>query len=120
MATDYALSETHDKTIQNGDYVLVSGAVEVAQSCNIRLLVFLREWTYDPTIGLPWEEELFKSDVSERRKKQIVLRNVLKTPGVKRLFEFQFGVDPINKGALVEFRGETNYSGEPITVRVTI
>ena len=120
MATDYALSPEHDKAIFENDYVLISGAIETAQSVKIRLLVMLREWVYDPSIGIDWEGVMYKVHIPNRIKKQIIAREVLLTPGVSKLTEFQFGIDPIEKAALVEFRGKTIYSGDLIKVRMEL
>jgi hypothetical protein len=120
MATDYTLSKEHDKLIHENDYVLVSGSIETAQAVEMRLLTMENETAIVLGRGVPWEPVMFKTDVRDAIKKQILVKTILETPGVKRLYEFQYGVDPVNKGALVEYRGETIYTGEDIEGRIEI
>jgi len=109
MAIDKLLDENNDLAFNGEDFILVSESAEVVQSCSIRLRFVQTEWVFDFTLGIPWLDEMFATEISYSRKRQWLVDTIQKTIGVNRLKEFKFDVDPVNRGALVEFEAETIY-----------
>ena len=106
---DKALDENNDLAFDGSDFLLVKDAAEVIQSCSIRLRFVQTEWVFDFTMGIPWLDEMFATEISYERKRQWLVETIQKTIGVNRLIEFKFDIDPVNRGALVEFQAETIY-----------
>jgi hypothetical protein len=115
---DLALgSGTHDLYLEGGDWVIIEEENEVAQSTEIRLLFIEAEWLFDYTLGVPWFDYMFATSSSLEQKEQILKSTIQNTIGISQITEFVFGVDPINKGALVTFSA-TVETGEEIDVTV--
>lgn len=108
---------THDIYLAGGDWVLVEGEAEVAQSTKIRILFIEAEWLFDYTLGLPWFDFMFTTTTSLEQKEQILKSVIQSTIGISQITDFVFGVDPINKGALVTFSATVD-TGEEIAVEV--
>ncbi len=113
MPIDFLLNANHDLYWDGKDFALVSGAAEVAQAVKIRLLFIQTEWVYDITKGVPWIDEMFSTSVSYERKRRWLIDTLTQTRGVKKIVEFKFDVDPINRGAFIEYEVETD-TGETI------
>lgn len=113
MTIDFLLNSNHDMYWDGKDFAIVSGLAEVAQAAKIRILFIQAEWVFDITKGLPWFDEMFSTAFSYERKRQWLLDTIAQTRGVKNIIEFKFDVDPINRGALVEFEALTD-NGETL------
>jgi len=89
MASDLRLDlndidlETHD-----GDLTLVTDDYEVPQSCQIRLLTIAGEQFDNTAVGIPWMHLMSDSGVSENVKRALLVREILQTPGIKKLDTF--------------------------------
>lgn len=117
MAIDLKLNDTHDLAIEDGDLVLLQDEYEVIQSAKIRLLFIKGEWWLDLLMGVPWFDEMFRIVYSLRQKQDVLKNTILETEGVRRITKFDFGVDLINQGSLVEFAVETDFG--PVTGEIT-
>lgn len=98
--------------IENNDFVLVYDLEEIIQSIRIRLRIILGEWKFDFTRGIPWVGDnatMFTPATSLEQKEQILKSTILGTEGVLALLSFTFGVDPINRGALISYGTDTIY-----------
>jgi hypothetical protein len=111
MARDWKLDKaTHDLALVNGDLAFVDDQEEVAQCATIRLWFIEAEYELDYTLGTPWFDVLFA--ISDRLIKEQTLRGRLKgTPGVTRVKNFTYSIDPQEKGAAVTFNLETIFGG---------
>lgn len=109
MPTDILLDTDNDLFFDGKDFYLVKDSLEVVQSFAIRVRFIQTEWVFDFTVGVPWLSDMFATEVSYERKRQWLIETLQKTIGVKRINEFKFTLDPINRGALVEFRAVTVY-----------
>jgi hypothetical protein len=107
MATDLQLTPQHDLYIQDGDLQLVTEGREVVQACKIRVLFIQTEWVFDYTLGVPWFDEMFDTTTSKLQKDKNIKVAILGTLGLRELTEFSFGIDPVNRGALIEFTANT-------------
>jgi hypothetical protein len=118
MATDIALDANHDIVIEPDDINLIQDEFEVLQSVKIRLLFIQTEWIFDYTRGVPWFDEMFDVATSKAQKEKNIKVAILNTQNVRQITEFNFGVDPVNKGALVEYSANTTYG--PIEQRLAL
>jgi hypothetical protein len=107
MSTDLYLTPQHDLLIQNGDLQLITEAEEVPQNVKIRILFIQTEWVFDYTLGVPWFDEMFNTTTSKVQKEANIKKAILGSSGVREITEFSFGIDPINRGALVEYTANT-------------
>lgn len=82
-----------DIDIQNGQLVLVSGQEEIRQHLEQRLRTFLNEWFLDLTIGVPYYDEVLKKNVNPNTIDSIFIDEILETPGVIRLLDFDLDLD---------------------------
>jgi len=112
---DLKLNDYHDLDLSNGDLQLIAKGEEVVQSAKIRLLIIRGEWQYDLMLGVPWFDMMFRTAYSLRQKTDFLRKIVLDTIGARRILEFEFGVDQLNRGSLIRMEIETEYgvvSGE--------
>ena len=94
---------THDLTLKNGDLQLVDGGNWVQQSIKQNLQTLLGEWFLDPTIGLPWFDEIMQKGTSRSRVQQLLIREIIKTNGVEKLNSLTLDLDPSTRRAVVTF-----------------
>jgi hypothetical protein len=109
MATDLQLTPQHDLLIENGDLQLIDEGAEVVQATKIRILFIQTEWVFDYTLGVPWFDDMFNTTTSKLEKDKIIKDTILGTLGVREITEFNFGIDPVNRGALVQFSADTTF-----------
>lgn len=117
MATDLKLSGEYDLELDS-DLHWVSDRDEVLQSCTIRLLFIQGESDFNFTLGIPWLTDMFDVQYPNIRKESNIKRTILTTLNVRRLTNFVFNLDPINKGAYVSFTAETVFG--PISQEITV
>lgn len=112
---DLKINSNNDLDVSNGDIQLVSDGLEVVQSAKIRILIIQGEWWLDLLIGVPWFDMMFRTVYSLRQKTDYLRRVILDTIGVRRILKFEFGMNLINRGSLIELNVETDFgivSGE--------
>lgn len=100
---DLNLTDTRDlATISDGD--------QVVSHVNARLKMILGENYYDTTIGIPWFEAMYTIATSYEQKAAIIRQTILRTPGVRKLNTFSYGINRDTRTAAIEYNGETDYS----------
>jgi len=92
--TDILQDEDGDVNVTNNQTSLVNGANEVMQLLRQRLRTFLAEWFLDTTIGIPYFQDIFKKNPSPIAMESAFKNEILNTPGVLELSEFELEVDP--------------------------
>ena len=112
MTADLALDIEHDLAWDGKDFFIARNRPEVIQRNKTRLLFIEGEWTYDPSLGVPWFTEMFAADTSYEVKRQNIVDTTQETEGVSELLEFKFEIDLTERGALVEYRAATVYDTE--------
>lgn len=90
MSTDIKidLADIDIETI-DGDIVLVDDDYEIPQSCQIRLLTIAGEQFDNTAVGIPWMYLMSDSGVGDAVKRALLVREILQTPGVKKLDDFK-------------------------------
>jgi len=108
MAGNLKLDSNHDIIIGRGA-TRVGGVEYVAQLCKCRLLTLLREWQNDPTLGLPWYEEILTKN-SKVADIQVVLANVIrKTNHVRQITSLEVLADYRTRLLTVNFTAISDY-----------
>lgn len=104
---------------ETGDIAIVTDGDQVVSHVQARLQTYLGENYYDTTIGVPWIEAMYTPQTTYEQKSAILRQTIERTPGVRRILEFSFGVDPETRLATVAYRAETDFS-EAIADEVVI
>jgi len=82
-----------DLDLQGGQLVLVEGQEEIKQHLEQRLRTFLGEWFLDQSIGIPYFDDILKKNVIVSEVESIFINEIISTPGVVRLLEFDLSLD---------------------------
>ena len=110
-----------DLEIVKGQLVLVSGQEEIRQHSAQRLRTFLGEWFLDLLIGLPYFEEIFEKGVDVNNIDSIFISEILQTPGIVRLLDFDLDIPDLASRRLeVNYEAQTSESLEPLIVQTTV
>lgn len=109
MAVDLAF-DTDIFLDESGDIAVISDGDQVVSHVQARLNTYLGENYYDTTIGVPWMEAMFTPATTYEQKAAILRQVIERTPGVRRVIEFVYGVDPVDRLATVTYRAETDFS----------
>ena len=90
MASDLRLDlQDIDLESTDGDLDLVADDYEIPQSCQIRLLTIAGEQFDNTAVGLPWMHLMSDSGTADNVKRALLVREILQTPGVKKLDDFR-------------------------------
>jgi len=106
---DLKLDIDYNLSMKNGDLELIIDGPEVAQNAGIRLLFIEGENFFNFLIGVPWYDAMFDMTTSYEQKAKILKDTIRKTPGVNQILRFEFGLNPDDHLATVEFTADTVY-----------
>ncbi len=106
--------------IVTGGQQFVSGQIEVGQTVQTRLRLFLREYFRDTSDGTPWFQDILGKGTALTSKESAIKRRIIQTEGVLSLISFdtdfdinsreysvsasvltEFGVVQLNEGGLI-------------------
>ena len=85
------LNQCGDIAIENGDFVAVEGGDHIRQSWLIRVRTYLGEWYLDANRGIPYTQEIFEKNVTEKRLKDIFRTATLGTEGITSVNQVTIG-----------------------------
>lgn len=110
---------TGDIELENGELPLVSGSEEYAQFLKQKLRTFLGEWFFDIRLGLPYSQQIFVKRLNVPTVEAIFRNEIITTPGVIELQEFDMTLDAATRTLTVSFRaltteGEVVFDNEEI------
>ena len=91
--TDIAQDLDGDITVDSNNLAFANGSDEVQQLLRQRLRTFLGEWFLDTTIGVPYFQEIFKKNPNPIAIEAAFKNEILNTPGVLELAEFELDID---------------------------
>jgi hypothetical protein len=94
----------------NGDIATISDGDQVVSHVLARLRMVLGEDYYDTTKGVPWFTAMYSLATTYDQKAAILRQVIQRTPGVRRIVRFTYGIDPAQRLAVVEYQAETIYS----------
>lgn len=95
-----------DLDIQNGQLVLVGDLFatqqrEIKEHIEQRLRTFFGEWFLDTTLGIPYLEEVFTKPVDVSFIESLFIQEILETPGVVRIQDFNMDLDKETRNLIV-------------------
>ena len=102
--TDIRQDVDGDIYLVNNRLDFINGADEVVQLLRQRLRTFLAEWFLDTTIGVPYFQEIFKKNPSPVSVEAAFKNEILNTPGVLELSEFELDIDTASRHLTVTGR----------------
>lgn len=91
--SDLALDADGDLLLANGDAVLATGAVAVAQDWSLRVALFRGEWSLDRRVGIDYQRLIFDARPSRVLLQHIFETVTRETAGVKTLERLSFSFD---------------------------
>lgn len=103
---DFKLDANGDLSLEEGDFVLLTGADAIASDLKARLQTFLGEWFLDTSIGVPYFTEVYGKTPAPRLE-AIFREEILKTPGVLEILAMQ--VQKSGRTLSVTFRVSTDF-----------
>jgi hypothetical protein len=83
-------SVTGDIQITAGEPALTSGIDAIRQHLQMRLSTFRGEWFLDPTVGVPYFDDVFKKNPDLTILNAVFTKAILDTPGVLSLTTLSF------------------------------
>ena len=111
-----------------GDVVFINGeapvtqrtATVVAQRLRITLYTFLGEWFLDPTVGVPYYQQIFGKIRTKSAVDLIFQQIITDDPDVIEILTFESTLDNANRGYSMTFqvRVSDNTASLPITISV--
>jgi len=104
-----ALGENNDLILQNGSFLTVSDAAQVVQHVRTRLLFYTNEWFLDIQAGVPYFERIFVKPADLADIESILKVQILQTPGVETLTEFNMAYNETTRALDVAFSASTEF-----------
>ena len=98
---------TGDLIIEEGNLLLNEGIESVRQFLRARLRTFLGDWLLDRSVGVPYIEEIFVKNPNPTILDSIFKREILNTPGVVELLEFEMTLDSELRKLSLDFKART-------------
>ena len=102
--TDILQTEDGDIDVTSNDLSFVTGSDEVKQLLRQRLRMFLGEWFLDTTKGIPYFQSILKKNPNPVSIDSAFKNEILETPGILELFEFELNVDASLRKLTLDFR----------------
>ncbi|WP_196595253.1 hypothetical protein [Pectinatus frisingensis] len=107
---DIALSnKTHDITIKNNDFMLISNAERVAQQIKIALLEWQGEWFLDSRDGVPYLEYILIKNYNLYHIRSVLISAIAGVDGVNSVESLTASVDNQNRILTVTYTADTDY-----------
>lgn len=97
-----------DLEVVDGQLVLVGEQFgtqlrEIEEHLEQRLRTLFGDWFLDTSLGIPYFEEVFQKPFNASVVESIFINEILATPGVIRLIEFNMDIDKLTRNLKVDF-----------------
>lgn len=101
-----------DLDVVQGQLVLVGSQFnsqhrEIEEHLEQRLRTLFGDWFLDTSLGIPYFEEVFQKPFNASVVESIFINEILATPGVVRLIEFNMEIDKGTRFLKPSFKAET-------------
>ncbi len=112
---DIQLNDDWDIEPTGNDLVLVTGADAIKQHLGQRLKTFYGEWFLNMEIGVPYFQQVLKKNPDPVVVDSIFKREIVNTPGILQLTEFDLNIDNATRTLTLTFKalsseGEIDFS----------
>jgi len=87
------LDSNFDLVIQNNSFVLLNGRDAIAQHMRVRYSLFLGEWRYDTSVGVPYYQDVLIKNPQFVVVQEVLKKTALDTPGITDLYSFNFDLN---------------------------
>lgn len=94
----------HDLRLENGQFILVDGAEEIAQHIKTRLQFFRGDWFLDLREGIPYFEEVFIKNPNMGLLRGMFRRVIAETPGVDSVQTLALSLDTPTRSLSLTFK----------------
>jgi len=102
--TDIKQTEAGDIDITNNEATFIESTDEVVQLLRQRLRTFFGEWFLDTEIGVPYHQEILKKNPNPTAMDAAFKNEILNTPGVIELTQFEMDIDPATRNLTLTFQ----------------
>jgi len=99
---------THDLSIVNGRFALISGVDEINQRINVTLRHLQGEYFLDIQDGTPWYTDLLGSKSAIAEVNLVLRSRVLSVPGVLRINSFEADFDNTTRAYSITMSVQTS------------
>ena len=103
MTTTLKLNDAHDLDIVNNNFVVVDGITALRDRLATNLKTFQSEWYLDPSLGIPYFEQVFSKAVNVGVLYTIFSGVIRRTEGVAAVNGLQFEQDNPNRVLTMTF-----------------
>ena len=118
---DFSLGPNGDLAISGGDLVPLTGIDAIRQQVEIRLRTFLGEWFLDPSVGVPYIQQVFSEKIPRVDLiRSIIRRAVMKTPGVLMADTVNVSLDTETRNLSIELDIKSTEGNTTIKLRAGI
>lgn len=98
---------TWDLETSNADLVIITQREALRQFLKQRLQMFYGEWFLDSSLGVPYFQEIMTKQPSFEAVDAIFKRQILETPGITQLEEFNLEYDNATRSLSLGFRAKS-------------
>ncbi len=106
--SDIALADDGDILISGSDLTLTTGVDAIKQHLSQRLRTFYGEWFLNMEIGIPYFQQVLRKNPDPVVIDSIFKREILNTPGILQLTEFDLDLDPAIRELTLSFKAICN------------
>lgn len=100
---DLKLDDNNDLVIEDNELVLLDGGDLVAQLLKEKLQTFQGEWFLDTSLGVPYFQDILKKQVDLSGIGNIFKDQILNTPGILGLTNFNLDYTENNRNLSLNF-----------------
>lgn len=105
---DLLLDNDGDLALVDGDLQLVSGVEAIRQDAQLRLRFIRGEWFLDPTVGVPYFQDVFVKNPDLARIRAVLIDELRRTPGIVEVPELTVTLDSATRRLTGTFRAVTS------------
>lgn len=107
---------THDIVLGRSGFERVAGLGLTSQLVKCRLLTVLGEWTQDPSLGLPWFDEIMIKGQRLSVIEGLIRDCILQTDHVLDILTFNMNLDKTKRTLTVSFEAVSDWGQFDMTV----
>lgn len=105
--SSFLLDENGDLDTTMNRLSLTTGLEAIRQHLLVKFRLFLGEWFLDQTVGVPYFQDIFVKAPSIAAVSEILKLQILETPGVIELLEFDYDFQETGRTFILKFKALT-------------